>query len=240
MPKFNKTNDNIGWAAFSWNPVTGCRHNCSYCYARDIAKRFYPEKFEPTFRPERLSAPAETPIPKRNGGNSRNVFVCSMADLFGAWVPDGWIEKVFAACRANTQWNYVFLTKNPTRFVGLDFPKTAIVGATVTHQAMVERTEWAFSHFDAPAKFVSCEPLLGSLEFSRPELFDIFIVGARSRSTGVPGMQPNDDHVLDLIKQAQRAGCGVFVKDNINAKFDIEREYPSIKRHAITDAARRT
>jgi protein gp37 len=232
MPKFNKTNDNIGWAAFSWNPVTGCRHNCPYCYARDIAKRFYPEKFEPTFRPERLSAPAETPIPKRNGGNSRNVFVCSMVDLFGTWVLDHWINEVFTACRTNPQWNYIFLTKNPKRYIGLDFPITVIVGATVTHQAMVERTEWAFSHLDAPAKFVSCEPLLGSLEFSRPELFDIFIVGARSRSTGAPGMQPHDDHLLNIIRQAQRAGRGVFVKDKIKAGFDAVRAYPSIRNRA--------
>jgi protein gp37 len=237
VTKFNRTNDSIGWARFSWNPVTGCNHNCRYCYARDIANRFYPEKFEPTFRPERLSAPSETPTPKHGGGNSRNVFVCSMADLFGAWVPDNWIEEVFAVCRANPQWNYIFLTKNPKRYVGLDFPATAIVGATVTHQAMVERTERAFSMFDAPAKFVSCEPLLGAVEFSKPELFDIFIIGARSRSTGAPGMQPDDDHVLSLIKQAQLAGCGVFVKDNIKGRFDFEQAYPSIKRRLDSNAA---
>jgi ParB-like chromosome segregation protein Spo0J len=46
---FNQTNDNIEWARWSWNPVTGCRYNCPYCYARDIANRFYQEKFEPTF-----------------------------------------------------------------------------------------------------------------------------------------------------------------------------------------------
>ena len=26
---FNQTNDNIEWAAWSWNPVTGCMHKCS-------------------------------------------------------------------------------------------------------------------------------------------------------------------------------------------------------------------
>jgi pyruvate-formate lyase-activating enzyme len=28
---------------WSWNPVTGCLHDCPYCYARDIANRFYRE-----------------------------------------------------------------------------------------------------------------------------------------------------------------------------------------------------
>lgn len=44
----NETNDNIEWAAYSWNPITGCLHNCPYCYARDIANRFYAQKFEPS------------------------------------------------------------------------------------------------------------------------------------------------------------------------------------------------
>jgi hypothetical protein len=47
---FNKTNDMVEWALWTWNPVTGCEHNCVYCYARDIANRFYPEKFKPTTR----------------------------------------------------------------------------------------------------------------------------------------------------------------------------------------------
>jgi hypothetical protein len=47
----NKPNDNIEWAMWSWNPVTGCLHGCEYCYARDIANRFYPQKFVPSFVP---------------------------------------------------------------------------------------------------------------------------------------------------------------------------------------------
>ena len=54
-------NDSIDWAKFSWNPVTGCLHNCPYCYARDIAERFYPEKFAPTLHLDRLAAPFNSP-----------------------------------------------------------------------------------------------------------------------------------------------------------------------------------
>lgn len=31
----------IDWAEMSWNPVTGCRHGCPYCYARRMAKQQY-------------------------------------------------------------------------------------------------------------------------------------------------------------------------------------------------------
>ena len=34
----NKTK--IEWCTHTWNPVTGCRHGCPYCYARSIANRF--------------------------------------------------------------------------------------------------------------------------------------------------------------------------------------------------------
>ena len=33
-------NTKIDWADMSWNPVTGCRHGCPYCYARQIATRY--------------------------------------------------------------------------------------------------------------------------------------------------------------------------------------------------------
>ena len=45
--------DNIGWAKWTWNPVTGCKHGCKYCYARDFAMRFAGH-FNPTFHPEFL------------------------------------------------------------------------------------------------------------------------------------------------------------------------------------------
>ena len=30
----------IDWCDMSWNPITGCRHGCEYCYARRMAERF--------------------------------------------------------------------------------------------------------------------------------------------------------------------------------------------------------
>ena len=33
-------NTKIDWADMTWNPLTGCYHGCTYCYARKIAERF--------------------------------------------------------------------------------------------------------------------------------------------------------------------------------------------------------
>jgi hypothetical protein len=61
----------IDWAKWTWNPITGCLHNCPYCYARDIAERFsgtpaYPNGFEPTFRSRRCSMSC---APHHNGSS---------------------------------------------------------------------------------------------------------------------------------------------------------------------------
>lgn len=111
----------IDWCDSTWNPVTGCLHGCEYCYARGIAHRFscggekwtddklfvlnekfyaeesersepYPYGFMPTFHRYRLDE-----YEKKKG---RNIFVCSMADLFGDWVPDSWIDEVIKGTQA--------------------------------------------------------------------------------------------------------------------------------------------
>lgn len=155
----NKTK--IDWCDSTWNPVTGCLHGCEYCYARSIAHRFsgggenwtddktivldekmygeeqekampYPYGFIPTFHRYRLN----DYIDKKG----RNIFVCSMADLFGDWVPDSWIEEVFAACEKAPQHNYLFLTKNPGRYVELQDTEKLIekenmwYGASITDE----------------------------------------------------------------------------------------------------------
>lgn len=126
----NKTK--IDWCDSTWNPVTGCLHGCEYCYARNIARRFgknypdyspsavehglhcidtkfddtpYPFGFEPTFHAYRLDEYANK--------KGRNIFVCSMADMFGAWVPEAWKIEVLEACYKAPQHNYLFLTKDP-------------------------------------------------------------------------------------------------------------------------------
>lgn len=125
----NKTK--IDWCDSTWNPVTGCYHGCEYCYARGIAERFngkkvlkygaradlfeqvqtlgktepYPFGFKPTFHRYRLD--------DYQNKKGRNIFVCSMADLFGKWVPDDWKIEVLEACRKAPQHNYLFLTKDP-------------------------------------------------------------------------------------------------------------------------------
>lgn len=225
--KFNFQDDNnIEWALWSWNPVTGCKHNCPYCYARDIADRFYSQKFEPTFLPSRLSAPRNTlmkPEAKTNIGY-KNVFTCSMADLFGKWVPRDWISAVLDTVAASPQWNFLFLTKFPIRMAEFDFPDNAWVGTTVDCQARVKNAEQAFRKVNAKVKWLSCEPLLEPLQFSDLSMFQWLVLGGSSKSTQTPEWRPPRAWINALEDQAHQAGCMVYEKTNL---LERTREYPT-------------
>ena len=236
--KFNRVNENIDWAKWSWNPFTGCwgpggtaekPARCPYCYAKEQSERFpaiWPKGFDPDFHEHRLEAPTNTKIPaaKVNEPGINNVFLGSMTDFFGDYIPKDWIDRVFDKVKKSPQWTYLILTKNPQRVREfLPFPENVWVGTTVDIQARVQPAEDAFQDIDATVKYLSCEPLLEPLTFSRLDLFDWVIIGAQSKTTTQPEFQPQYEWVRSLIDQAHRAGCKVYCKPNLRP---ILREYP--------------
>ena len=233
---FNETTgDGISWAGWSWNPVTGCLHGCDYCYARDIAtsNRFasaYPAGFTPLFHHERLDAPANTIIPRKilDSGDPKlieeykRVFVCSMADLYGRWVPDEWIEKVHASMLRSPQWQYILLTKFPARYVGLELPDNAWVGTSVDEQKRVRIAQDAFGNLPQDKKIIkwlSLEPLREPLQFDDLSMFDWVVIGAQTASTQPdgfhPAFAPQFDWVVDIYRKAREGGCAVHFKPNL-------------------------
>ena len=231
-PVFNKTNEMVDWASWTWNPVTGCWHGCDYCYAREIANsprmaEAYPKQFEPTFHEARLKAPKNTAFPKIiERPADRNVFTCSMADLFGKWVPDDWIAQVFEQVRRNPQWNFLFLTKFPQRLRSVcddllkGFPKNAWVGCTVDGQARVKTAQEAFKGLRAKVRWLSVEPMQERLTFGDMTMFDWIVVGGQSASyyNNTPEFQPEWEWVEHLLGQARRAGLKVYFKENLKVK----------------------
>jgi len=230
-----RSTQNIEWAQWSWNPVTGCRHNCPYCYARDIATRFYPMQFEPAFWYKRLTAPKNTPSPKQaeHDISFRNVFTCSMADLFGRWVPQEWIEAVLAQAEANPQWNFLFLTKFASRLVGFKFPKNAWIGTTVDCQARVKAAEDAFAKVDAPVKWLSIEPMIEPLHFKNLEIFNWLVIGGASKSTQTPEWRVPVWWWAPLYQQAIESGLSVYLKSNL---YERGRGYPGAPWKQLTKA----
>ena len=222
-----QSNDSIEWARWSWNPVTGCNHPCPYCYARDIANRWYEQRFEPSLLPDRLKTPFHHSVPQQAADEIayKNIFVCSMADLFGRWVPKEWIEAVLNTVRDCPQWNFLFLTKFPKRMAEFEYPENAWLGTSVDHQAKVKPAEKAFEKVQAEVKWLSVEPLLEPIKFSRLEIFDWVVVGGSSKSTQTPEWHPPFDWVVDLHRQCREAGSKVYFKTNLLERL---REYPGV------------
>lgn len=232
---FNQqTNASIEWAQWSWNPVTGCLHGCAYCYARDIAERFYAHKFVPALVPAKLHTPTAMRVPDRakNDIAYKNVFTCSMADLFGKWVPQEWIEAVLAEVRAAPQWNFLFLTKFPQRLAEFNFPDNAWIGTSVDRQSAVARAEKAFASVNAKVKWLSCEPMLEPLTFSRLDIFQWIVIGGASSSTQTPAWRPPSTWISQLEDEAHGLGLKIYEKDNLRL-----REYPGGPRSVWLDKA---
>ena len=206
----NKTG--IEWCDKTWNPVTGCLHNCDYCYARKIATRFsgcksWPNGFEPMFHNERLVDPSKEKKPQ-------SIFVCSMADLFGEWVPDFWHKQIFNECVVGYNHTYLFLTKNPKRY--LTIPATYLkgnkwFGTTITNAFDAgQRLHW-LKRLESNT-FVSFEPLLG-------DVGNIDLTGVRQVIIGAqtnPTRTPRFDWIMNIQKAADRAGAKVFCKDSLS------------------------
>lgn len=227
--RFNKTTDAVDWAAWTWNPVTGCEHGCRFCYAREIAHtdrmaEYYPNKFEPTYHPYRLEAPKNTSVPDSDDDRDGRVFVCSMADLFGKWVPDEWIRSVFDACLASPEWEYLFLTKWPERYSRLPLIKNAWYGSSVVKQADVARVEKSMAKIsdDSIVRWCSMEPMLEPIKFNTLDWCDLIVIGGQTATNQPDGrveeFAPEFDWIVDVVNQCREYGVPYYIKENLGMK----------------------
>lgn len=256
----------IEWCDHTFNPITGCLHNCEYCYARKMVSRFageirmnkmakddysvcksedgkcnmyildkpmlnetkniivYPFGFEPTLHRYRFNNLSKLKM-------GRNIFVGAMADVFGAWVPEKWIDDVINACMEHEQHNYLFLTKNVHRYCEYGVPrlKNMWYGVTITKESEMEKSK------DLPNAcntFVSIEPILEDLQ---PEKHNILfrqvnwiIIGAE---TGMRKnkINPELEWIKKIVLYADVNGIPVFMKESLKpivGEKNMRREFP--------------
>lgn len=177
----------IEWTDATWNPVTGCSKvspGCAHCYAAALAPRlarmgqrgytelpWTPENaaVNVMLHVDRLAMPLRWTRPRR-------IFVNSMSDLFHELVPDEFIDQVFAVMAMAQQHTFQVLTKRPERMRAwaqgwedetAPWPLPNVwLGTSVENQTWADRRIPELVATPAAVRFLSCEPLLGPVEFS--------------------------------------------------------------------------
>ncbi len=214
----------IEWTDESWNPVTGCTKvspGCKHCYAERFAERFrgvvsedgrrhpFYDGFDPVPRPDRLDHPFHWRSPRR-------VFVNSMSDLFGNFVPDAYLARVFEVMRATPQHTYQVLTKRAARMATWTADQRwAAPAPNVWLGVSVEDVRHGVPRINllrrtpAAIRFLSIEPLLEDLPTLNLDGIDWVIVGGESG----PGARPMQAAWVRRIRDTcQRAGVAFFFK----------------------------
>lgn len=217
----------IEWTDETWNPMTGCTQisaGCDNCYAltlarnkpaiRDAYLRRPPlrdteanraDPFAPRFWPERLEKPYSWRSPKR-------VFVNSMSDVFHAHFTLKQIQQVFEVMNDCPQHQFQVLTKRPERALRLadklHFGPNIWMGTSIENVDVARRAD-SLRAIDCHVRFISAEPLLGSLAFLNLEGIHWVIGGGES---GQGARECEVQWARDLRDNARRSGVAFFWK----------------------------
>ena len=221
----------IEWTEATWNPATGCTkisRGCDHCYAATFARNRLAETYlstlpivdTPANRDDPFAVrlwPARLDQPRR-WRDPRRIFVNSMSDLFHAEIPEAFLRKVFEVMLDVNRHVYQVLTKRPARarrfwernrdlFAGEEIPDHIWIGTSVEDQEVDHRIRH-LRQVPARVRFLSCEPLLGSL---RLDLEGIHWVIAGGES-GAEHRPMEIAWARAIRDQCQAAGVAFFFK----------------------------
>ncbi len=205
----------IEWTESTWNPVTGCSKTsagCKNCYAERMAKRLqamgqanYRNGFGLTCHEHTLELPLKWKKPQ-------TIFVNSMSDLFHRNVPKTFIKKIFDVMNRASIHTFQILTKRADRLAELSdeltWGKNIWMGVSVENDKYKDRID-CLRYAEAHIKFISFEPLIGSIGKVNLQNIDWAIVGGES-GPGSRYMDP--EWVTDLRDQCIQQKVPFFFK----------------------------
>lgn len=226
---------------FTWNPIGGCMHDCKWtmpdgqvaqCYAKSLAenglaKSAYKHGFEHHYwRPHALKEPLRQKEPA-------GIFLDSMSDLMGHWVPTEQIQQVLDVCREADWHIFQLLTKNPKRLTQFEFPDNVWVGVSsppdfmwgkgerLSRNQQVKMLEVALESLaavDVPVTWMSFEPLswnVAEVVKRYPESLKWAVIGAASN--GRQHFPPSERDLRLLLDVLDNQNVPVFFKGNLKS-----------------------
>lgn len=189
------------------NPVYGCSIGCPYCYARRLNTRFKitPDFSIPTIMPKALDK-IHTRMP--------HAFLMTSMSDFSGW-PIEWRTKVFEEMKKYPKNTYLFLTKRP-ELISIDCrdQRNVYLGVTITGKTDVARIQKMKQTMKAANYFVTIEPLhndVGKIDLTG--ISYLFVGAETGNRAGKP--IPKKEWVDNIVSQADKAGCGVWMKDSL-------------------------
>lgn len=209
------TKSPIEWTESTWNPVTGCNKispGCKHCYAERLSKRLkamgqqnYKNGFKLTLQPQMLELPLSWKKPQ-------TIFVNSMSDLFHKNIPLEYIQRVFDVMKRAYWHRFQVLTKRSERLAELsqhlEWSSNIWMGVSVENQKYAYRID-DLRQTGAKIKFLSLEPLLGSLKNLDLYKIDWAIVGGES---GYGAREIKEEWVIDIRNQCLEQDVAFFFK----------------------------
>jgi len=227
----------IEWTDSTWNPVAGCNimsAGCTNCYAMQMAYRLEAmgvKKYEGLTRKsgkrtiwngviredrEALAIPVKWKKP-------RKIFVNSMSDLFHPNVSIEFIKEVWEVMAKTPRHHYQILTKRPDRMADIipeiqpEPLKNVWLGTSVEDAAVVDRID-DLRRVPAAIRFISFEPLIGSVGQADLHSIDWAIVGGESGPRARPIKEEWIDEIYDSCLESETAfffkQWGTWGKDN--------------------------
>ena len=115
------------------------------------------------------------------------------------------------------------LTKFPKKAAEFAYSPNCWIGTSVDLQVRVKSAEDAFERIECGVRWLSIEPMLEPLKFTRPQLFNWVVIGGASRSTKTPAWTPPFEWVVRVASQFLEHGAKVYLKTN-----GRPREYPGL------------
>ncbi len=165
-----------GYVFNSWVGCTKVSAACDHCYAESWAKRSGIVKWGA--HPRRRTSESYWRQPLKwnriaeRDGIRRKVFCCSLADVFDNQADPQWRVNLWALIDSTPALDWLLLTKRPQNIAKMmpvwwegDVPANLWLGTTVENQEEANRRIPYLIEAKARIKFLSCEPLLGPIQF---------------------------------------------------------------------------